>query len=355
MKKLLFFTFLIYTFALSQASDERYCLIFFYIGNNTLPSYLDVSIANARLFNTICPIILLTNSESIRKSPSILNSIQKHNVTVINCDELEKSKPHVLFDDICKKRNLQGYWKYTTERFFYIAEAMDQYQLHNLFQIECDVMLYVNLTNYLNIFFEKETKIASPFQNDYLASVSFTYFANAEAIKRFIQWIPQAIDCQCPESDMYLLASYKNHTSQEVDHLPTLSKDVIRRNIVSNLRNEVSSTPWKYWNNTEQWDSIFDNDGIGTYLETNKWTFNQAYFHPNWYGRIEWELDSLNRKIPFIRVQSYKYRINTLHIASKQLHKYSSYPTKKLSYQSSNNPTSPFPSKRLLGYICNES
>lgn len=337
---------------LGEVNYSSYYLIFFYIG--TLPQYLNVSIANARLFNHNCTIILLTNSDSIKRSPEFLNEIQKYNVSVINCDELRKSVNHEIFNNICDKRNIHDYWKYTTERFFCIAEVMDQYQLYNVFQIECDVMLYVDLSNYLNIFIENNIKIASPFQNDYLASVSFTYFANAGAIKKFTQWIIKAIDCQSPESDMYLLASYKNHSSQEVIHLPTLSKDVIRRNIVTNLRNEISSTPWKYWNNTEKWNSIFDNDGIGTLLETNKWVFNQAYFHPTWYDRIVWELDDLSRKIPYIYFQQYKYRINTLHIASKQLYKYSSYLTKQLKCQG-NNPISSFPSKRLLGYICSDS
>lgn len=297
--------------------QDTYSIVFVYLGED-VPDYLEYSIAQARLFNRNCNIFLLFNSIACEKKQTFFNNLKKiYDVHLIACETLTQSASHKKFESLCIQRSVSGFWRLTTERFFYIDEFMKQYQLNDVFQVECDVMLYINLENYLALLHTYYTDIASPFQNDYLACVSFVYLSNPAAIEKFANFIPNQLKGQLFEPDMYLLASYRNYNPDKVNNLPTISKDLMWRSILKNARGEIAPEPWRYWNRIEEWDSIFDNDGIGSYLQDGYWKANQAYFNPDVYQFI-WDVDFEGRRIPYLCYDKFKYRINTLHVASKK-------------------------------------
>lgn len=301
-------------------NNASYSLVFVYLGEH-LPDYLNYSISQARLFNKDCNIFVLINKAALNNNERLLAKLKENRIILVPCEDLIKSTHHQQFDHIYSQHNIDGYWKFTTERFFYIEELALKYNLRDIIQVECDVLLYTNLESYLPILHKYYKGIACPFQNDYLASVSFTYFADHNTLQKFVTFIPCGLRGQLLEPDMYLLASYKNHAPPgEVDYLPTISKDLIRSSALKNKRGEICSNPWKYWNHIEEFNSIFDNDGIGTFLIEGKWKDNLSFFNSDIY-KFTWEIDDENRKIPYIWSQDnkYKYRINTLHIASKNL------------------------------------
>lgn len=307
----------------TEINYQTYSLAFVYIGDK-VPPHIQQSIAQARLFNKHANIFfLISNASVVNRNGHLFNQLKNYNVEIIFCDDLHKSDAHKEFDQSCAKRGVGGYWKVTTGRFFHIADLMRKYDLHDVFQIECDVMIYINLENYIPLLHKYHTNIASPFQNDYLASMSFNYFSTKEAIQEYVEFINTKETGQLYEIDMYLLAAYKNYKNGAVDHLPTIPNDFVRLAILKNQRGEIASQPWKYWNHMEEWNSIFDNDGIGSFLNDGHWRFNQAYFDTSVY-QFTWERDSENRLIPYISSPNIKYRINTLHIAYKNLEKYSS-------------------------------
>jgi hypothetical protein len=310
-----------YTITNPNILPQDYSIVFVYLGDK-LPSYLEYSIAQARLFNKESNIFLLISASALRTHEDLFNKISQYQPIILPCEELEKSNAHQAFDAIYEKHSVNPYWKYSIDRFFCIHELMQQYQLSDVFQVECDVMVYLNLKHYLPLLHENHTQMALPFQNDYIASASFTYFSNVSAIEKFVTFIPKKQRGQMLEVDMHLLASYRNEmTYEKIEHLPTITQDFIRRSILKNQRGEVASQPWHYWNHIEDWNSIFDNDGIGSFLNSGIWTFNQAFFDPSLY-KFSWEKDEGNRLIPFISHDNLKYRINTLHIASKNLNDY---------------------------------
>lgn len=316
------------TFNESNTDTQKtssYSLVFVYLGKQ-LPDYIKYSIFQARLFNKKCHIFFIANSEAIRNDVALINKLKEYQVIITPCENLTPTTAHKEFDLICKRRAIGNYTRFTTERFFYIEELMTKYNLNDVFQVECDVMLYINLENYLDLLHKYYKGIACPFENDYIASVSITYFSNHEIIKQFNDYIIYNQKGQYYDCDMFLLGSFKNYsTSKEVEHLPTITKDYIHRTILINARGEMPSNPWKYWNRIEEWNSIFDNDAIGTFLFTGNYKeFTRPFFDPHQYT-YTWELDQENRLIPYIcHTDSYqmKYRINTLHIASKKLEKF---------------------------------
>ncbi|MFI5333247.1 MAG: hypothetical protein ACHQVS_04060 [Candidatus Babeliales bacterium] len=306
-------------------NDQNYSLVFVYLGDK-LPNYLAHSIGQARLFNNNCAIYFIANESAIENHVSLINKLQDHKVIIVTSESLPKSNAHEIFDAAFLQRpedfGLHGflYWKFTTERFFYIHELMQKNDLKDVFQVECDVMLYVNIENYLTTLHTYYHGIACPFQNDNVASVSFTYFSNTDAIKKFTEFISYQLRGQHIDSDMHLLAAYKNCAPDEVNQLPTVTKEVVLYEPLKSLRGDIPSQSWKYWNHIEDWNSIFDNDNIGTFLEVKHWGAPRIIFNHDAYN-FTWEKDSEQRWIPYIcekeTHRKNKYRINTLHVAHK--------------------------------------
>lgn len=174
----------------AHSNNATYSLVFVYLGEQ-LPDYIEYSTLQARSFNKECNIFLIINKAALKSHKKLLDKIERKNITIIQCEDLIKSQPHRDFDDVYKKHAVEGYWKFTTERFFYIYELMIKYNLQNVFQVECDVLIYFDLKNYVPILQRNATTIACPFQNEYLASVSFIYFADSAAIKGFVEFIPK--------------------------------------------------------------------------------------------------------------------------------------------------------------------
>ena len=216
----------------TEINLNAYSIVFVYLGG-TLPKYLNESIAQARLFNQNCNIFLIVNESAIESNSSLIETISQYNSIIISTESLQQSASHQAFNDIHIKRKTDAYWKYTTERFFYIHELMNKYNLTDVFQVECDVMTYVNFEDYIYIFHEGKTKIACPYENDYIASVSLVYFADPNAIQELVEFIPKKLRGQVLETDMHLFASYQNDSlERKIDHLPTISHDYIRRSVL---------------------------------------------------------------------------------------------------------------------------
>lgn len=307
-----------------NSPNSSYSLVFVYLGEK-LPAYLDYTIRQARSFNKDCNIFLIANESALRSFTHLVHKLKKQNVLFVKYEELEKTDAHKAFDTQWAYysgrhgSNLTApYWKYTTERFFCIDELMHQYGLTDVIQVECDVMVYFNVQNYLPLLHARYPGIAAPFLNDYVGSVSFTYFANPEAIRDFVEFIPRHLVGQISEPDMYLLASYRNaRTDREIDQLPTIPKDYIRDYVLRSTRGDMSFQPWKYWNHIGEWDdSFFDPDCLGILLRTGIWETRQTLFDPEPF-LITWEVDEEGRHVPYAHYfhTRYKYRINTLHVA----------------------------------------
>lgn len=309
----------------SNETTKNYSLAFVYLGD-ILPSYLEYSILQARLFNKFCPIFLLIDESAFNKNEELLRKINNLQVAIVNCKTLKKSLPHREFEVVCSEHSITDHWKFRIERFFYIDELMHTYHLKDVFQVECDVMIYANLEHYMDTLHEFQTQIACPFENDYIASTSLVYFSDTASIKKYIRFMTSKIQGQFVENDMYLLASYENEVATgTVEHLPTITKDYIRKTVLQNQKGEIASRPWKYWNHIEEWNSIFDNDGIGSFLDIERWIYPKSFFDPSLYD-FTWKRDTEGRLVPYASSEygltQYTYRINTLHIAKKNLQKF---------------------------------
>jgi hypothetical protein len=137
---------------LYASDDGQYSIVFVHIGKK-IPDHAKIPLSQARLFNSDCPIILLANQVAIDKISSS-KKLQKANITYVSCESLSLSDAHRKFCDDTTLNSVwrEGFWRYTSERFLYLDDLMSQYDLENVFHLEYDNMLYVDLSELLPVF-----------------------------------------------------------------------------------------------------------------------------------------------------------------------------------------------------------
>lgn len=298
--------------------NHAYSIIFVHLGNS-LPDYLSITVEQTRLFNKNTKIFVILNDVCLDFNSTLIQKLNDLKVEFVTCEQLKPSESHKKFMERFVALGIDGYHRYTKERFFYIDELIEQYELSNVFHVESDVMLYFDLSQYINLFHDYYPGIAVPFQNDTLASVSFIYFSGTQISRDFCIYMAKKLQSPRLEPDMVIFASYKNQkTDREIDHLPTVPHEYQWITSLKSPRGDVSGRAWKYWNHIEEWNSIFDMDNLGEFLIYRNWVFNKQLFDPE-YFYFRWEFDAEGRKVPYIYSDNdFKYRINTLHIYSKK-------------------------------------
>lgn len=302
-------------------------IVFIHIGNN-LPSYTFEAIKQARLFNKNATIFLIACSDELLK-----NKDHMDDVCPISLESLEESKDHSYFIKIKKgdtKVN-KNFWRFTLERFFYLEEFASQYNLENIFHLENDVMLYVNLETLLPLFINHYSNIAATFDNDNRCIAGFIYFKNKTALKNLSTFISK--QAKTDLNDMILLSYYRQLKGvDEIDFLPIIYPDYINKHELLSITGNSPSTPSNYYKNFDQFESVFDAAALGQYLGginpknglkgpgfiNEKCVFNPSYLN------IIWIKDEENRSVPYMSYKDKLIRINNLHIHCKNLKNFSS-------------------------------
>ena len=91
-------------------------IVYVQIGKK-IPSYLEDTIVQSRLFNPDTTIYVIANERPIKKFSEKFND---ENIKFISCESLNPSFEHRVFNKKFKldKTSLKYFWKHTTERFF---------------------------------------------------------------------------------------------------------------------------------------------------------------------------------------------------------------------------------------------
>lgn len=314
---------------LSCSLSYPYSIVFIHIGPK-LPNYLPVALEQARLFNEKCDIILLANHSAIKKCKSLENI----NIKTIALETLIKSQTHKEFIAYSKlDRNFrEGFWFYTSERFLYLDDYMEQFNQHDTFHIENDTMLYVDIETIYPIFQQHYQHMAAIFDNDQRCIPCFVYIAKKDIAHQlatfFLQYAPQA------RSDMDILSLFRNHMGEKiVVNLPIIMPEYREKNPLKNSYGNTATNPSLYSNHFDLFDSIFDAASLGQYLggidprnipPIGPGFINESCLINPSYLQYEWHVDKKGRKVPYAIFENKKYRINNLHIHCKNLKKFSS-------------------------------
>ncbi|MDE3045938.1 MAG: hypothetical protein KGJ02_04770 [Verrucomicrobiota bacterium] len=316
-------------FLLLPAFLHPVAIVLIHLGSH-LPAHLPLCVEQARLFNPEVPIYLVANEQALSSLSSDLP------VIAVAAETLPKSSSHQFFirHNHLDKHFLKGFWVYTTERFFYLDSLMKKYSLTDVFHLENDVMLYVDLTHTLPLFRKNyPDQIAATFDNDVRCIAGFMYIPHREPLKSLTHFIGSR--ARHGGNDMELIASFKNNNASAIDHLPILMPAYAEnRALESTSRQYRTNTPSRYFHCFEDFRSIFDAAAIGQYLggidpyhgsNTIGFINESALFNASDFT-YEWIPDEHGRSIPYALYQGERYKINNLHIHSKNLSLFLSQP-----------------------------
>lgn len=310
------------------ASDD-YAIVFVHLGA-TIPAYLFDAVAQARLFNDDAAIIVIADQVACDKLDQ--GKIEEYRLQMISCESLQESDVHKKFKQGCSlnKNFREGFWIKCTERFFYLDELMQQHELHNVFHLEYDNMLYVDLQELLPVF-AQYSNVAATFDCDHRCIPGFMYFAQSHSLHELVAFI--AAKASQGLDDMHVIASFNNsHDCALIDHLPIIMPEYVEKYGLRSTTGKTTNSPDAYVRYVMAFDSIFDAAALGQFLggiDPRNGTSNPGFinetclFNPSKLA-FDWELDQLGRKVPYACLEDKRYRINNLHIHSKNLKAFAS-------------------------------
>jgi len=323
---------IIYTLILllSSSCSYPYNITFIHIGKN-IPEYLFDAVEQSRLFNPRCDIYVLANKNALNNSVRSHFSISK--ITIVELEALEKTKEHVDFlNTTClNKESREGFWLYTSERFLYLNDFCQKYNLNNIIHLETDNMVYVDLNKLIPIFEKYYHGIGAVFDNDERCIPGFIYFSSAIYTQALAKYFANV--ASSGKNDMQVLGMFYHKYSEIINTLPIIMPEYVDDFELSSDSGHRTKEPSKYYNHIDKFESIFDGAAIGQYLGgidprngPSKPSFinESCLFNPSRLS-FEWINDKIGHRIPYALYKKRRVRINNLHIHSKNLKKFSSY------------------------------
>lgn len=332
MKKI-FLTFFFCFFTLFSYANQP-SIVFIHLGN-TIPEYLPTAISQARIFNEKSPIYLILNRRAYKKSESVL---KQEKVKIVFYENLRQSPEHIRFKkkSTLDKKFRSGFWAYASERFFSLDDFMHQFEIEDVFHLENDNMLYADLNEILPIVKSRYPGIAATFDNDLRCVPGIIYFSNPKAIHKLIQYMVLVADHGL--NDMEMIGQFGEISSSDViDHLPVVSSDYSERHHLVSQIGEQTKKPERYSNHFNEFSCLFDAACIGQYLggidkrngESKVGFINESsLYNPQNFDHF-WKVDARGRKVPYIGFYGKQIPYINLHIHSKNLKEFCSYPNQQ--------------------------
>jgi hypothetical protein len=322
-----FFSYLLYLAGIVLTIQAAgHSIVFVHIGKQ-LPEYMHDALEQARLFNS-CDIYLLANQQALSKG-----DFSQLRIKTVALETLKKTTVH---QDFLKSSTLDpafrdGFWYFTSERFFYLDDFMQQYNMKHVFHVENDNMLYVDLQELQSIFMSYYPNIAAVFDNDERCIPSFIYFSNKRCAHSLAKYF--LMHAAEGKNDMQMVALFrKAKGSLWIDLLPIIPPSYATHHALKSDRGHTAENGALYSKNFHLFNSIFDAAALGQYLggidprnglSIPGFINESCLFNPSHF-RFIWMFDERGRRVPYLIFNNEQYRINNLHIHSKKLKEFSS-------------------------------
>lgn len=297
-----------------------YSIVYVHIGEK-IPSYAFTALSQARLFNPEAQIFLVAKSTALL---SYEENLKAEDVQTYQYDQHKLSQEHIDYQKYCKTN--PGFWRYTSERFLYLWDLINNLDLENVFHLENDNMLYVNLNQMLSLFQENYPGIGVTIDNDDRCIPGFVWISNKSSMKKLADYF--LLHASTGLNDMQVLGKYKKYECcLNVDSLPIIMEEYKHYYALKTPSGLKTKKTAAYYNNINMFNGIFDAAAIGQYLggidpihkNSAPGFLNESCIFRCDRLKFIWEKDQQNRKIPFAVFLDKKYPIFNLHIHSKRL------------------------------------
>ena len=321
--------------ASTALESTKHAIVFIHIGPE-LPAYLLVALKQARLFHSLgneaetCRIILVCN----RSAAAAAGGVGLLGVELEYCEDIAHSPEHAHFmRNTTLDPNFRcGFWRHASERFFYLQGVMSKCKLSNVFHLESDNMIYMNLSAIAQALQQRETfeDVAATFDNDERVIPGLIFFRNQHGMDRVARGMADA--ALSGQNDMVVLAKLKR-----ISHLPIVCREYVSDQHLQAAAGQRARNPSLYAHQVEQLGCVFDAAAFGQYLGGADQR-NSPATHDQGPGFInescvvdpskltfEWHRDAQQRLVPWcVYDQSIFYPLVNLHIHCKDLAQFAS-------------------------------
>ena len=212
-----------------------------------------------RMWNPTEDIYLCINNNDHNK-PYVEN-LKVYNVKVKYIEELDMTLDHKKFNQNYINLGMNGFWKYTMERFFIVEECMRKCKLENIIHLEMDNMIYFSINEILNVC-KSINKILIPSDSEFRYIAGTCFINNPESVSQLNHYFAT----QCTHQDeMHSIMKFYRSSQTVLDTWPVLPDGDTTHLIYqerSNMKEDIARLS-KYGN---IFHSVADAAAVGQYF-----------------------------------------------------------------------------------------
>ncbi len=339
-----FFLLILCSLSFSQVLASS--LIFVHLGNS-IPSCLFTTMKQARYLNPDLDMYLLADEMACKTFESECQDLlQEDRIDLINMQKIPKSREYREFYEFNKLSAsfAESYWMYASERFFALYDFIRERQLKDVLHLENDCMLYVEVSEILPLFSQRNVHLAAPFQSLKGCIPCFVFIKDASSLAPLIAHIIsemksfQGIKSHLCVNDMQTLASfYEKFGASSFLPLPTLMPEYSRN--YPKRRSSFApdnATPLSFLSlYADQFpEYLFDAAGLGIFINGNDRKYSPTHgpgtvharslFDPHFFSFF-WGINEKGQNVPYLSFKGKNYKIVNLHFHSKMPQDYASF------------------------------
>jgi len=302
-------------------------IVFIHIGPS-IPDYTSVAIKQASIVSPNSYIYFIASgANAFCKKEQFAE-----NVSGVELDAIPKTRFHKMYERKTTQDTSfrDGFWRYTTERFLTLYDFCKQRKLQEVFHLENDVLLYIDVEKYTPLFRKHFPYMAVTADCDKRVVAGLIYFAGNESMELLAK--EAMAGARGETNDMHILSNLRcSPKGNNIKTLPVVPQDY------KPLRNSYGTktrTPKIYSNAVFELGLLFDACALGQYLGgidprndygnlhvgfINELTlFNPSKFTYHWETRG-------GLRFPYLTYKGKTYPIANLHIHSKRLELFRSF------------------------------
>jgi hypothetical protein len=283
--------------------------IILYHKSTPIPNHLKDCVAKIRQYSNL-PIYLLSDSDYTEHGVKCINVNNYSDLNWLN---------NINFLHTHVKDRAYHMWRESSFRLFYIKKFIEENNLSNVLTFDNDILLYENPEKIIELMANKYDGFAlTPNCHDEV-SMGMVFIKNTECISKLCNFFKQEL--MLPPKELNL--KYQGYPT-EMRILTHYSECQMLPILPTGLTTE------RYTNNFEYFNAVFDPSSYGQFIgglsPLNESVPNPGWFHE--YQQIGKYIKSKEIQIlfenrnPYLIYKNNKIKINSLHIHSKQTHKY---------------------------------
>jgi hypothetical protein len=214
-------------------------LVLVHYGQN-FPEYINDCVKQFKRYNPLVDVHLLI------EKPCVVPGTK-----VVLLGDIPKSTTHIKFNEVSQlDRDFRGgFWHAAAERFMAISDYMKHTQMRDVFHIEYDNLIYMDISNLLPVFHKHYKGIAIPTDCPGRVIPSFMYFRDDESAQHLTEFMVDNVSGFTNE--MQLLKAYMYTFPERMKALP------------------IARPPWvsdEYTKHCDEFHCIFDAAALGQYI-----------------------------------------------------------------------------------------